>query len=461
VPESTGRLEWLGEEASAGCIERSFLIRRLPAPVPGVVWSPRATVPRATVLLNHGGSGNKRSERHLRMGRRLASAGLAVIAIDGPYHGDRVAAPMAPSAYQRLIVAEGIEAVTARMTADWLDAVSALAGLGFADAAHVSVFGMSMGARFGLPVAAALGPRLQCAVLGKLGARQAAPLHPGLLAPRLMMAAARAVSAPVLYHVQWDDEIFPRDGQFELFNALTSTDKRLIARPGPHAQTHPDDQASWQDFIMLNTPHATRLRLQPQRGESIIRWQQSAKVLRRSLVDHCLSGLQVKDEPSYPVPQVVAIGLSVAVEMTHPVVVRPEKVNPCVPGLRHGPFKPAKIRYPRIPAARRDVGVIAHVRPEMRFLGKFGDERPVDDQHRACQGDAPDDQVIPVSYLADVEIEWVCAWVRSHAISVLAADPEAHPVRRGRNSPGDGQATNCKWPERGPQTWLAAPAGDS
>jgi dienelactone hydrolase len=125
VPDSTGRLEWLGEEADAGRTERAFLIRRHPGPVPGVLWSPRATVPRATVLLFHGGSGNKRSERHLRMGRRLASAGLAAIAIDGPFHGDRVAAPMTPSAYQRLIVAEGIEAVTARMTADWLDALSA------------------------------------------------------------------------------------------------------------------------------------------------------------------------------------------------------------------------------------------------------------------------------------------------------------------------------------------------
>jgi dienelactone hydrolase len=254
VPESTGHLEWLGEETSAGCIERVFLMRRSLEPVPGVLWSPRATAPRATALLFHGGSGNKRSERHLRMGRRLASAGLAVIAIDGPCHGDRVVAPMAPSAYQRLIVAEGIEAVTARMTADWLDAVSALAGLRFADAAHVSVFGMSMGARFGLPVAAALGPRLRCAVLGKFGVRQAAPLHPGLRAPGLMMAAARAVSAPVLYHVQWDDEIFPRDGQFEVFDALASADKRLIARTGPHDQTHPDDEASWQDFLMRNAP---------------------------------------------------------------------------------------------------------------------------------------------------------------------------------------------------------------
>ena len=135
--------------------------------------------------------------------------------------------------------------------------MSALAGLGLADAVRVSVFGMSMGARFGLPTAAALGPRLQCAVLGKFGVRQAAPLHPGLRAPALMAAAANAVSAPVLYHVQWNDEIFPRDGQFELFDALASADKQLIARPGPHVHIHPDDEASWQDFIRLNTPRTS------------------------------------------------------------------------------------------------------------------------------------------------------------------------------------------------------------
>ena len=253
MPDPARRVEWLGEESSAGCTERSFLMRCPLVPVPGVLWSPQAAEPRATVLLFHGGSGHKRSERHLRMGRRLASAGLAVIAIDGPYHGDRVPVPMEPPAYQQLIADAGIETVTARMTADWLDAVSALAALGLADPAHVSVFGMSMGTRFGLPTATALGPRLQCAVLGKFGLRQAAPLHPGLRAPALMATAARAVSAALLYHVQWNDEIFPRDGQFELFDALASADKHLVARPGPHAQTHPDDEASWQDFLTLNT----------------------------------------------------------------------------------------------------------------------------------------------------------------------------------------------------------------
>ena len=67
------------------------------------------------------------------------------------------------------------------------------------------------------------------------------------------MTAARAISAPVLFHVQWDDEVFPRDGQFELFGALASEDKCLFARSGRHAETHPDDEASWQAFIARNS----------------------------------------------------------------------------------------------------------------------------------------------------------------------------------------------------------------
>jgi dienelactone hydrolase len=245
VSDTLSRVEWLAAEASDNVIERSFLLDRQSGMVPGVLWSPATTAQTPTVLLFHGGSGHKRSERLLRMGRWLAStAGLAVIAIDGPYHGDRVSAPMAARVYQQLIVDEGVEQVTARMTEDWLATLSALA-----DDENVSVYGMSMGARFGLPVGAALGERLRCAVLGKFGIRQAEPLHPGLCTPGLMVPAARMISAPVLYHVQWDDAIFPRDGQFELFDALASNDKRLVARSGAHAETHPDDERSWQEFI--------------------------------------------------------------------------------------------------------------------------------------------------------------------------------------------------------------------
>ena len=159
---------------------------------------------------------------------------------------------MDPAACQQLIAGEGVAGVTARMTGDWLETIGALAAEDLVDDANVSVFGMSMGARFGLPLAAALGSRLRCAVFGKFGVRQTAAIHPGLCCPGLVVTAARAISAPVLFHVQWDDEVFPRAGQFELFGALGSADKRLFARPGRHAQTHPDDEASWQEFIGRN-----------------------------------------------------------------------------------------------------------------------------------------------------------------------------------------------------------------
>lgn len=253
-------VEWRGEVTGEGVAERSFLLSRGPGGVPGVLWSPEsparppAVLPKPpAVLLCHGGSGHKRSDRHVRMGRWLAStAGLAVAAIDGPYHGDRVISPVAAAVYQQLIVDEGIQRVTDRMAGDWLAAVHELAALDLLDDANVSIFGMSMGARFGLPVAAALGPRLRCAVFGKFGLLQTAEIHPGLCAPGPALAAARAISAPVLFHVQWDDEVFPRDGQFELFGALASDDKRLVARPGRHAETHPCDEASWQQFIARN-----------------------------------------------------------------------------------------------------------------------------------------------------------------------------------------------------------------
>jgi dienelactone hydrolase len=246
----TSCVEWLGHATGDGVVERSFLLNRRPGAVPGVLWSPETPARPPAVLLGHGGSGHKRSDRHLRMGRWLAStAGLAAVAIDGPYHGDRVPSQLAPAIYQQLIADEGIHRVTARMTEDWMETASALAVHDLINDADVSVFGMSMGARFGLPVAAALGSRLRCAVFGKFGVRQAGTLHPGLCSPGLVVKAAHAISAPVLFHMQWDDEAFPRDGQLELFAALASGDKRLFARSGRHADTRPDDEAAWQQFI--------------------------------------------------------------------------------------------------------------------------------------------------------------------------------------------------------------------
>jgi len=106
-----------------------------------------------------------------------------------------------------------------------------------------------MGTRYGLPLAAALGDRMRCAVFGKFGLWQSTVLPPTLDTTHATGEAVGQISARTLFHVQWDDEVFPRDGQFALFDLLASDDKRLIAYPGPHADAHPDAVAAWRTFL--------------------------------------------------------------------------------------------------------------------------------------------------------------------------------------------------------------------
>jgi hypothetical protein len=60
---------------------------------------------------------------------------------------------------------------------------------------------------------------------------------------RIRSDAAR-IRAPVLFHVQWQDELFPKDGQLALFDLLRSPDKQLIAYSGPHGETRPEATAA-------------------------------------------------------------------------------------------------------------------------------------------------------------------------------------------------------------------------
>ena len=69
------------------------------------------------------------------------------------------------------------------------------------------------------------------------------------MAPRFAVDAPR-VTVPLLFHVQWDDELFSRSGQLELFDLLGSPDKRLIAFPGPHRAAVPAAVASWCAFLV-------------------------------------------------------------------------------------------------------------------------------------------------------------------------------------------------------------------
>jgi dienelactone hydrolase len=245
-------LRWIGEPISEGGVtERRFDLVRETGIVPGILWTPaQQDRPVPLILMGHGGSGHKRSDRHLLLGRRFAGvAQMAAAAIDGPLHGDRVPEQLDRRQYQERMAAMGVDKVTDGMVDDWRATLDTLSHLDTIDANRIAYIGFSMGTRFGLPYVAAAGDRLRCAVLGKNGIRQTSAMPTSVNMAQRFKQDAPTIKVPVLFHVQWDDELFPRDGQFELFDLIGAQDKRLIAFPGPHGAAAPAAIEAWCAFV--------------------------------------------------------------------------------------------------------------------------------------------------------------------------------------------------------------------
>jgi fermentation-respiration switch protein FrsA (DUF1100 family) len=204
-------------------------------------------------MLGHGGSSSKASARNERLGNALASRGIAALAIDGPFHGDRGAAADHASDYQHRMIELGVASVIELMVIDWLTALEAAHETAGVDRNRCGYIGLSLGSRFGIPLAAEMGQRLRCAVFGKFGLEQSTRLPRELATTELIEGAARRIEAPLLLHVQRGDELFPFNGALSLFDAFGSPDKALILRPGAHADSYASDEQTWIDFV------ATRL----------------------------------------------------------------------------------------------------------------------------------------------------------------------------------------------------------
>ena len=231
-------MQWTQEAIThEGTCERAFKIERDGQVIPGVLWSPSNLAgPQPLVLMGHGGSGHKRNDRMLMLGRLFAATyGWCAAAIDGPVHGERGPVmdanhPAYRGMWQRPDVVQ-------QMIDDWRATLDALSQLDMVDSARVGYWGVSMGTMFGLPTVASE-PRLRAAVLGKAGMSGPSVTRSGIA--RHFDVFAPKVLVPVLFTMQWDDERFERAGQLDLFDRLGSADKRLHAYPGVHVDNGPE-----------------------------------------------------------------------------------------------------------------------------------------------------------------------------------------------------------------------------
>ena len=229
-------MDWRDPPAvSMGVWERPFYVTHGDEKIPGILWMPEEPVGAVPlVLIGHGGKSEKRNVASLSIARRLVRRhGIAACAIDAIDHGERgpivdtgdgPAQPEFVALWRRSDTFE-------RMNADWTATLDALLATGRFDPDRIGYWGLSMGTMLGLPFVASE-PRVSAAVLGACGLAGPGAIH-GRFADRHRLDAPR-VMCPVLFMVQWDDEIFDRDGALELFDAIGSRDKRMHVHPGNH-----------------------------------------------------------------------------------------------------------------------------------------------------------------------------------------------------------------------------------
>jgi len=242
-------VRWPGEDVVAkGVRERRFDVDREGRHVPGLLWTPPdSDGSRPLVLIGHGASGSKREAYVVALGRRLVRhLGYAAAAIDGPVHGDRRkgsgSVPNLPFLEFGQVWSSDAT-MTDAMVGDWratLDALQAEPDIGVGP---VGFWGLSMGTILGLPMIAAE-PRISVAVLGLMG----------LTGPTKSRIAADApkIRCPVLFLMQWHDELFPREVVLALFDAIGSSDKRLHAHPGKHGDVPPEEFEASERFLALH-----------------------------------------------------------------------------------------------------------------------------------------------------------------------------------------------------------------
>lgn len=237
------------ESTTDGITERDFVHDG----VPGVLWTPAATDrPAPLVLGAHGGGQHKRAPRTIDHATRCVAAGLAVVTLDTPGHGDRprsaqddrfiteIRSRIAAGQDATAQLAEYNATLASQAVPEWRSVLDALLDLpGIDTDTGAGFWGMSMGSAIGIPLVAAE-PRVRAAVFGLVGA-----------SPSLTEAAAQ-VTVPVRFLLQWDDQLIARDAGLALFDAFATRHKTLHANTGGHGDVPEAEVDSAVRFLAGN-----------------------------------------------------------------------------------------------------------------------------------------------------------------------------------------------------------------
>jgi hypothetical protein len=248
--------EVVDESRDVAIAERRFVLDVDGELVPGIHWLPTSpSGPHPTVCMGHGGFQHKRIDNVLALARQLvAELGVGVVALDAPEHGDRITDPSEAAARlaaltsrdrevrRRYLGAEARAAMAERARAhvgEWRALLDVLGTDERWSDGPFGWWGVSMGTTHGLPLAA-VDDRIAAAVFG-LNA-----LRPG---DEEWAAQAAAVTIPVLFLNQWDDELMTRETSVALWEALGSTEKTMHVNPGRHVEVPRFERNASVDFF--------------------------------------------------------------------------------------------------------------------------------------------------------------------------------------------------------------------
>lgn len=236
-------MDILGETTTDGVVTRRFDLTVEGERVPGLLWRPEgAAGPRPTILVGHGGFQSKEAPNIVEMAGQLATdLGYTTVALDAPGHGDRRTAEQVRQQEETLerLRSGGVPAARPRgdrsaapaspptrlprMVREWKALLDHLDGDPEIGGGPYGYWGVSMGCRNGIPLAADE-PRISAAVLGLFG----------LLPDPTFRAQVEAISIPLLFLFQYHDELMTPEAGLALWAAFGSKEKTMHVNPGPH-----------------------------------------------------------------------------------------------------------------------------------------------------------------------------------------------------------------------------------